>query len=138
MELSLNAVMLEEFHPLAIKNQGVNDCYQDLAHEDGRFKSNQVQFAFIVYCYFRQAEEGSRMRKAFDQWRSVHYGEHKSSSILFAYIEALKSEDVNNIWEYRWDARDRNISLEREVLCRIFILYGFTVQKHFENTGILT
>ncbi len=130
--------LLNEFIDLATKYQAYDSTYMQLDHSNGAFLSDAVERAYIVFLNVRLAAEGSNVKRVFSYWREFHYGESRKIGILFAYIDAVFSAYVSEIWLYRWDAKDRNINLEHEVTCRIFILSGITAKQSFERSGALT
>lgn len=138
MQLERNVSLLSEFIELATKYQPYDATYTDLSHEDGVFNNGAVERAYIVFLYVRLADEESNLKKAFNFWREFHYGDSRRISVLFEFINAVNSDQVSDIWLNKWDAKDRNINLEREYLCRIFMLSGITARMSFERTGILT
>jgi len=137
MQLERNNSLLNEFIGVAVKYQAYDDTYNDLSHADGIFSSVPVEKAYIVFLYLKHAQEESNIKKAFNQWRIFHFGESRRMTTFFKFIEMLNSKEVSSTWENKWDAKDRNIDLERECLCRIFILSGITAQMSFYRSGIL-
>ena len=137
MQLQRNDSLLNEFIGLATKYQPYDSTYSDLSHADGAFTSEPVEKAYIVFLYVRLAEEESNLKKSFNLWREFYYGDSRRISVLFEFINAVNSEQVTNMWLYKWDAKDRNIDLEREYLCRIFMLCGITTRMSFEQSGKL-
>lgn len=137
MQLSRDESLLNEFVGLATKYQKHDVTYNHLDHADGAFIDAAVERAYIVYLYVRLAEDESNIKKVFNQWRAFHFGESRRIDVFFKYVEMLNSPKVSNTWEYKWDAKDRNINLEHEYLCRIFILSGITAQMSFYGSGTL-
>ena len=137
MPLERNETILLEFMGLCEKYSSYDGVYADTQHQDGVFTNQAIERAYTVFRYIRTADEDSNLKKTFNFWREYHYGESRRIGILFAYIHALESEYISNIWENRWDAKARNIDLEHEFICRIFILGGITAKQKFESTGVL-
>jgi len=137
MQLERKDSLLSEFVGLAIKYQAYDSTYKDLSHSDGVFTHDAVERAYIVFLHIRLRQDDSNIRNAFNQWRNFNFGESRRIDVFFKFVEALNSHEVTNIWEYKWDARDRNISVEHEYLCRIFILSGITTQMSFYGSGTL-
>lgn len=136
MPLSRSESTLNEFIAIAIKYQEHDAAYSDLSHLDGVFISAAVERAYVVFLHIRLADDESDIKKAFHAWRSFHYGESKTLGIFFEYLKMIEGEQVTYYWETRLDCKARNIELERECLCRIFILSGLTAQMKFYKSGV--
>lgn len=136
-KLNRDDSVLNEFLAIATKYQAFDSTYNDLSHSDGAFLNECVERAYIVFMYVRFAEDESNIKKAFNLWRSFYFGESRRIDVFFKFMEMLHGQNVNEIWLNKWDCQFRNINLEREYICRIFILYGITVQLQFYKSGVL-
>lgn len=136
MPLNRSESTLNEFIGIATKYQAHDAAYSDLSHLDGVFISGTVERAYVAYLHIRLAEEGSDIKNAFNAWRLFHYGESKTLGIFFEFMRMIEGEEVTYYWETKLDCKARNIELERECLCRIFILSGLTAQMKFYKSGV--
>ncbi len=135
MPLDRSESSLNEFLTIATKYQARDENYQDLSHTDGVFNTWIVERAYIIFLSLRFAAEDSKIKKAFNAWRSFHYGESKALGIFFEYVKAVLGDEVTYYWDMKLDCKARNIETERECLCRIFILSGLTAQMKFNQFG---
>lgn len=123
---------LNSFIELCTKYQAHDPRYTHLEHVDGEFHDNFVGFAFCLFGILAQAPDDSSIKHAYGIWRNFHYGDSRRAYIFFEYAKALQSDFINRIWLHQWDAKDRNIDIEREITCRIFILSGRTAREIHE------
>ena len=123
---------LNSFIELCTKYQAHDQRYTHLEHVDGKFQDDFVGFAFCLFGILAQAQDNSSIKHAYGIWRNFHYGDSRRAYIFFEYAKALQSDFINRIWLHQWDAKDRNIDIEREITCRIFILSGRTAREIHE------
>lgn len=133
MQNEQRAVYEKEFERLAHKIQPFDEAYSDLTCIDGRYQVASVQFACDVYLVLRQAPEESPLKHAFNQWREIRHKDSKNAGIFFDYVDHLSADRVTEIWHTSFDSKNRNIQIEHEIKCRMFVLLGLTVQQRYER-----
>ncbi|MEX5443526.1 hypothetical protein WCE14_09165 [Acinetobacter schindleri] len=127
---------VSDFINLCAKYQ-IDPSYTNLAHTNGVFDADRVQFTFTLYRLLMSVIEGSPISRAYNSWRTFNYGDSRRIHILFDYADRLQCEDVETIWLNKWDLKDRNIDLGHEITCRIFILSGIAALENLNKSGVL-
>ncbi|OTG87928.1 hypothetical protein [Acinetobacter sp. ANC 3813] len=138
MQLIRSAKSAEGFKEACIKYEGFDARYVHTEDQQGVFKNDFIECAYIVYLLLQQAEDDSPLKKAFDIWREFYCEGSKNLSVFFRYVDHLFCDAVTGVWLFKWDSKDRKIAKEREMICRIFILSGITAIEKFYKSGALS
>lgn len=123
---------------IAKKYQVDDDRYLNLGCTDGVFDAECVEFAFNLFLILAQSAPESEISKAYNAWREFYHGDTRRIFVLFDYADMLKWDDVEKIWQSKWDIASRNKGILHEITCRIFILKGITTLKELYKLGALT
>lgn len=138
MQLIRNKENLEGFQAVCEKYEKYDARYLQRQLQDEIFTNDFIECAYIVFLIMKQSEEEAAAKKAFNLWRNFCCENPTNLAVFFQYVDQLFSDAVTHVWHKEWDSKDRNIAKEREMICRIFILNGITVQEKFYRSGALT